>query len=149
MHRVVALVLPQVVAFDLAVPAQVFGHPDERDRYSFDTCTPVPGLVPSTTGFAVSVSRAPEALSAADTIVVPGYVPHSEPAPEVLEALRMAAATGTRIVSVCTGAFRWPQRGCWTAGGRPRTGETPPSWPAATPRCALTPTCSTSPTSRS
>ena len=27
MHRVVALVLPQVVAFDLAVPAQVFGHP--------------------------------------------------------------------------------------------------------------------------
>ena len=105
MHRVVALVLPQVVAFDLAVPAQVFGHPDEGDRYCFDTCTPVPGLVPSTTGFAVSVARGLDALSDANTIVVPGYAPHDEPAPEVLEALCAAAATGTRIVSVCTGAF--------------------------------------------
>ena len=105
MHRILALVLPQVVAFDLAVPAQVFGHPDERDRYSFDACTPVPGLVPSTTGFAVSVTLGLDALSAADTIVVPGYVPHSEPAQEVLEALRTVAAAGTRIVSVCTGAF--------------------------------------------
>lgn len=105
MHRVVSLVLPQVVAFDLAVPAQVFGHRDERNRYSFDTCTPVPGLVASTTGFAVSITRGLDALSAADTIVVPGYAPHDEPAPEVLEALRTAATGGTRIVSVCTGAF--------------------------------------------
>jgi len=36
---------------------------------------------------------------------VPGYKPHDEPALEVLEALSSAAATGTRIVSVCTGAF--------------------------------------------
>jgi len=99
------LVLPQVVAFDLAVPAQVFGHPDEADRYCFDICTPVPGLVASTTGFAVSVLRGLDALSAADTIVVPGYTPHDEPAPDVLDALRAGAATGTRIVSVCTGAF--------------------------------------------
>lgn len=105
MHRVVALVLPNVVAFDLAVPAQVFGHRDERHRYCFVTCTPVPGLVPSTTGFAVSVTRGLDALRAADTIVVPGYAPHDEPGPEVLEALRTAAATGARIVSVCTGAF--------------------------------------------
>lgn len=105
MHRVVALVLPQVVAFDLAVPAQVFGHPDEAGRYAFDTCTPAPGLVPTTTGFAVSVTRGLDALADADTIVVPGYVPHVPPAPAVLDALRAAGATGTRIVSICTGAF--------------------------------------------
>ena len=34
MHRVVALALPEVVAFDLAIPSQVFGHPDERPHYA-------------------------------------------------------------------------------------------------------------------
>lgn len=105
MHRVVALVFPQVVAFDLAVPAQVFGHPDEAGRYSFRTCTPVPGIVSSTTGFAMSVPLGLAALADADTIVVPGYVPHTEPPPEALDALRAAAARGIRLFSVCTGAF--------------------------------------------
>lgn len=54
-HHVVALALPAVVAVDLAIPAQIFGHPDERGRYAFATCSPAPGLVPSTTGFAVHV----------------------------------------------------------------------------------------------
>jgi hypothetical protein len=37
-HRIVALALPEVVAFDLSIPAQVFGHRDERERYSFAVC---------------------------------------------------------------------------------------------------------------
>lgn len=101
----VVLVLPDVVAFDLAVPAQVFGHPDERDRYSLTVCTPTPGLVPSTTGFAVSVVAGLEALATADTVVVPGYAPHTPPGVEVIEALRETGARGARMISVCTGAF--------------------------------------------
>jgi transcriptional regulator GlxA family with amidase domain len=104
-HRVVALVLPAVVAFDLAVPAQVFGHPDEAERYSFDVCAASAGTVPSTTGFAISVALDLTALQGADTVVVPGFFPHAEPPPEVLAALRAAAARGARLISVCTGAF--------------------------------------------
>jgi hypothetical protein len=37
-HRVVVLALPQTVAFDLAVPAQVFGHRDERAHYLLTPC---------------------------------------------------------------------------------------------------------------
>ncbi len=105
MHRVVALILPRVVAFDLAIPAQVFGHRDEIDRYAFSVCSEVAGLVPSTTGFAVHAPLALDALALADTVVVPGYAPHDEPASPVLEALRTAATQGARVVSVCTGAF--------------------------------------------
>ena len=105
MHRVVALALPDVVAFDLAVPAQVFGHRDEVDRYAFSVCSEVPGTVPSTTGFSLHAPHGLDALTAADTVVVPGYAPHEPPAPSVLDALRAAAARGTRVVSVCTGAF--------------------------------------------
>jgi hypothetical protein len=62
MHCVVALALPGIVAFDLAVPAQVFGHPEERGRYSFSVCAARPGPVPTTTGFAVTVPARLEAL---------------------------------------------------------------------------------------
>jgi transcriptional regulator GlxA family with amidase domain len=105
MHRVVALALPGVVAFDLAIPAQVFGHEDERDRYSFRVCAAEPGLVPTTSGYAVQATDGLEALRAADTVVVPGFAPLDDPPSEVSEALREAATNGARVVSVCTGAF--------------------------------------------
>ena len=105
MHRVVALSLPQVVAFDLAIPAQVFGHRDESAAYSFAVCAPQAGPVPTTTGFPVHAPHGLEVLADADTVVVPGYAPHDRPPPPVVEALVDAAARGARLVSVCTGAF--------------------------------------------
>lgn len=105
MHQVVVLALPDVVAFDLAVPAQVFGHPDEGDRYHLTVCGPTAGVVASTTGFGVHVASGLEAVETADTVVVPGYAPHDEPTAEVLDALRRAAGRGVRVMSVCTGAF--------------------------------------------
>ncbi len=105
MHRVVALALPRVVAFDLSIPAQVFGHRDESDLYAFSVCSPVAGLVPSTTGFAIHAARDLDALTDADTVIVPGYAPQGEPAQSVVDALRSAAMRGARVISICTGAF--------------------------------------------
>jgi len=104
-HTVVALALPDVVAFDLAIPAQIFGHRTERERYHFTVCTPVPGPVPTSTGFAVQAEHGLAALAAADTVVVPGYWPPQHPGEPVVTALQVAAARGARMVSVCTGAF--------------------------------------------
>lgn len=105
MHRIVALALPQVAAFDLAIPAQIFGHEDQHDRYSFALAAETAGMVPSTTGFAVQAPLGLEALLLADTVIVPGYTPHDPPSLQVQEALRAAAGRGARMVSVCTGAF--------------------------------------------
>ena len=54
MHRVVALALPEVVAFDLAIPAQIFGRCPAPAPYSFEVCAPEPGPVPTTTGYSVA-----------------------------------------------------------------------------------------------
>lgn len=102
MHRIVALALPDVVAFDLSVPAQVFGHRDERDRYQFTVCAQRPGPVSTTTGFAIEATTGLDALTSADTVIVPGFYPLDAPPEPVLKALRAATA---RMVSVCTGAF--------------------------------------------
>jgi len=105
MHRVVTLALPDVVAFDLSIPAQTFGHPSERGRYTFTVCAEQAGLVRSTTGFSVQATAGLRALRTADTIVVPGFLPLEDPAPAVLAALRRAHERGARIASVCIGAF--------------------------------------------
>jgi transcriptional regulator GlxA family with amidase domain len=104
-HRVVALALPDVVAFDLAIPGQIFGHADQHEHYRFTICAPTPGQVPSTTGYAVHAEHGLAALRTADTVVVPGFWPLDDPGPAVVDELRAAAARGARVVSVCTGAF--------------------------------------------
>ena len=104
LHRIVALVAGEVVAFDLAIPAQVFGR--EPDLYDWAVCGPVPGAMPTENGFDVLVPHGLEALERADTVIVPGIGDHAWPlAPEPVAALRAAAARGARVASICTGAF--------------------------------------------
>lgn len=105
MHRVVALALPEVVAFDLSIAAQVFGHRNE-DLYEFSVCTPAPGRVPTTTGFSLLIERGLGALRRADTVLVPGFdAVDMNPARSAVRALRAAEKRGSRLISICTGAF--------------------------------------------
>jgi transcriptional regulator GlxA family with amidase domain len=108
-HRVVILCLDGLVAFDLTAPAQAFalavgegGSP----LYSVSTCSTDGAEVRTTSGFGVTPAAGLGALRGAETIVVPGYAGLLSPPPEpALGALRTAAAHGTRVLSVCTGAF--------------------------------------------
>lgn len=104
-HRVAVLALPNTVAFDLSIPAQVFGHRDERERYRLTVCGMEAGTVPTTTGFDIAPSAGLEALKNADTVVVPGFRPLDTPPKPALDALCRAADRGARMVSICTGAF--------------------------------------------
>ncbi len=108
-HRVVALCLDGVVAFDLSIVAQVFTLAHGRGGrpfYEFSACSIDGEGVSTTTGFAIEPRNGLDSLTAADTVVVPGYFAVHEPPPAgALEALRAAAGSGARVMSVCTGAF--------------------------------------------
>jgi transcriptional regulator GlxA family with amidase domain len=109
MHRVVALCLEGVVAFDLAAPAQAFSVAFRRagePLYEFSTCSLDGRPLGSTTGFGVVPQGDLSLLRGADTIVVPAALDvFSTPPDEAIAALRAAAARGARVISVCTGAF--------------------------------------------
>jgi transcriptional regulator GlxA family with amidase domain len=112
MHRVAVLLLPPVVGFDAAIPPLLFSNATDADGnalYEVVTCALTPGPVAATTGFAVLPEAGPEVLATADTVVIPGtrYSPariDGVLAPEASEALARIRA-GTRLVSICTGAF--------------------------------------------
>ncbi|MFF4753112.1 GlxA family transcriptional regulator [Streptomyces sp. NPDC002514] len=107
MHTVAVLVLDQVIPFDFSAPIDTFGFarlPDGRAAYRVRVCSPAAEV--SAGAFTVRAPYGLEALAEADTIIVPGVAdPTVPPPPEVVDALRAAAANGTRIASVCAGAF--------------------------------------------
>ena len=103
-HQVVVLALPGVLALDFGIPVHAFGTWDDGP-YAVTVCTEVPGPVRVEGAPALLVEHGLEALADADTIVVPGRARPVAPSARVRAALVTAAAGGTRMVSICTGAF--------------------------------------------
>jgi transcriptional regulator GlxA family with amidase domain len=126
MHRIAVLLLPPVVGFDAAIAPTMFSNAADADGnplYDVVTCALTPAPVASTTGFAIVPAAGPEALATADTVVIPGtrYPPariDGVLAPEASDALARIRP-GTRLVSICTGAFVLAAAGL--LDGRPAT----------------------------
>jgi transcriptional regulator GlxA family with amidase domain len=105
-HDIAVLAIDGVVAFDLAIPAQVFAHSDQRGRYRLRVCGERRSQVMTSNGFAVVAEHGLEALRRADTVLVPGIEDVSAERPvAVLDAVRRADRRGARMISICTGAF--------------------------------------------
>jgi transcriptional regulator GlxA family with amidase domain len=107
MHTVAVLALDGVIAFDLSTPIEVFARtrlPDGRVPYRVRVCSPTTEV--DAGQFTLRAPFGLDALASADTIVLPGCADPTAPVPDaVLDALRAAAAHGTRIASICVGAF--------------------------------------------
>ncbi len=107
MHTIAVLALDGVLAFDLSTPIETFGRvrlPDGRAAYRVRVCAP--GAEVDAGAFTLRAPWGLEALAEADTIILPGLADPTAPIPaDVLDALRTAAANGTRIASICAGAF--------------------------------------------
>ncbi|MFI7601044.1 GlxA family transcriptional regulator [Actinoplanes sp. NPDC049681] len=107
MHMVAVLALDGVVAFDLATPLEVFARirlADGSPAYDVRVCGA--GTEVDAGSFVLRPRYGLDVLGVADTIIVPGIVDVAVPVPEkVVSELRAAAARGTRIASICAGAF--------------------------------------------
>lgn len=112
-HRVAVLVRQGLLPMELGIVHQLFGQATSADGqrlYEVVTCALAAGQVRTTADFAITVAHGPQALAAADTVIVPAsdedYAQRGDgrPAPPLAEALTHVRS-GTRIASVCTGAF--------------------------------------------
>jgi len=111
-HRVAVLLLAPVVGFDAAIAPMLLGSAEDDDGnslYDVVTCGLTRDPIPATNGFDIVPAAGLEVLATADTVVVPGtrYAPARRDgvlAPDVQAALA-SIRPGTRLVSICTGAF--------------------------------------------
>jgi transcriptional regulator GlxA family with amidase domain len=107
MHTVAILVFDGVVAVDFVIPADAFGHTrllDGAPGYVVTICGVTPFV--NTTVCRMQVPHGLASLRNAHTIIVPGVSDANCVVDQkILDALKRAAARGTRIASICSGAL--------------------------------------------
>ncbi len=95
--------------FELGVVCEVFGDdrwvPPGDPWYRLSICGDGSASVTSNGSFEMLVPHGLEKLSEVDTVIVPPTDRPAEVPESVFEALRQAHARGSRILSLCTGAF--------------------------------------------
>ncbi|MFA9431063.1 helix-turn-helix domain-containing protein [Egicoccus sp. AB-alg2] len=123
MHRVAAVINQGCLTFDLAVPCEVFGWDRSylaEDWYDFRVVAADPPPIRTATGFTIDTPHRLDVLAEADTILIPGWSdPEVAPSAELVETLHAAHERGTRLVSICVGAFVLAAAGL--LDGRPAT----------------------------
>jgi len=108
-RSVAAVVTDGLAPFEFGVVCEVFGLDRSEDgvpRFDFRVCGPVAGQpVRTSVGARVVPDHGLDATDDVDLVVVPAIRIGSAYPPEVLDAVRRAAARGALLLSVCSGVF--------------------------------------------
>src|SRR3954454_14165983 len=106
-EKVSALVLDRLAVFEFGVICEVFGIDRSAEgvpNFDFKVCGPEPGRpVRTSVGASLTPHHGFDDLIGADLVAIPAIGGGDYPE-EALEAIRTAAASGSIILTVCSGA---------------------------------------------
>jgi transcriptional regulator GlxA family with amidase domain len=111
-HRMVVLLIEQVLPLDFAIPLHVFAR-EAAEIYDVATATVDGAPAGVAGGSRVTPDGDLRLLAGAQTVVVPGWAGAASTVLDQMTVglLRAAAARGARMVSICSGAFALAQAG--------------------------------------
>jgi AraC family transcriptional regulator, transcriptional activator FtrA len=106
---VVALTYDGIAMFELSIAVEIFGLPRPEvgeNWYRFATASLDPSPLRTTAGIQLITDGGLERFEEAHTIIIPSWRGPDRKVPEPLvEAIKAAHARGTRIASICGGAY--------------------------------------------
>ncbi len=109
LKTVATLLVDDLAMFEFGVVCEVFGIDRTEEgvpAFDFRVCGSEAGVpLAATVGMQVVPPYELEGLAGADLVAVPAARTREQYPPEVLDALRAAAADGAVLLSVCSGAF--------------------------------------------
>lgn len=107
--QVVVVTYDGLCTFEFGIVVEVFGLPRpefEFPWYGFEVCSATGSTFRAVGGIKMVVQSNLCALERATTVIVPGWrEPYEDVPTELTKAIRAAHARGTRVVSICGGAF--------------------------------------------
>ncbi len=125
-HRIAVLALDVVIGYDLVIPPTIFGEATDGDGnplYEVRVCGLDRSPVRVLAGYSIVPDHGAEILAESDTVIVPGTrLPGARRQGTLPAEVAAALATvppGTRVMSICTGAFVLGAAGL--LDGRPAT----------------------------
>lgn len=107
-HQVVVIATPGAPVFELAIACEVFGIDRTHLTPAWYDFAVLPTQDETVLGAGLSVQGVPnwDLVERADTVIVPACTSiHATAPPRLLDALVRADQRGTRIASICSGAF--------------------------------------------
>jgi transcriptional regulator GlxA family with amidase domain len=106
-YKIAIVAFDGMVAADLTTPYELFEHVElDSGLKAYESYVCARDPVVKTQGFDLHVKWGLDQLDDAYTLIVPGLVdPNANIPDELCVAIRQAYLSGTRIVSICTGAF--------------------------------------------
>ncbi|HEY0815613.1 MAG TPA: helix-turn-helix domain-containing protein [Pseudonocardia sp.] len=111
-HRIVVVLIDDVLPLDMAIPMHVFAR-EAPEAYDVVTASLDGRPVAVAGGMTVVPDGGLDLVRRADTVIVPGYGGAADRPVDAatLRALGGATRRGTRMISVCSGAFALAQAG--------------------------------------
>ncbi|MBN9743421.1 AraC family transcriptional regulator [Amycolatopsis sp. A1MSW2902] len=107
-HRVVILVFDGVRTLDVAAPSEVFSSANDLGAsYEVKLCSVSGSAVTTSAGVQLEVNCAVDAISAVDTLIIPGgeCLAAERPPSDIVSAIRKLSISAKRIVPICAAVF--------------------------------------------
>lgn len=111
-HRLVVVLVDNVLPMDMAIPMHVFAR-EASEAYDVATASLDGKPVPVAGGMTIVPDGGLDLTRRAETVIVPGYAGAADQhvGGAAARALAVAARRGTRMISICSGAFALAQAG--------------------------------------